>query len=533
MAREVYTFEKGESLMGQTSGKRWRGWLIKGLVLIGLLSFGNGCDSSSVEIPALKATGLWQGTVGGEPVRMLVAPDGVYHMAIFDAGGNAVGEFSGQISVDRENVGRGWAVLRQGDTLAGSGDITFLLGAGQLSGGIELDGETAARPLQLQASADATRPAEQDDIEGRWSVTPENIVDLFITPSGAINGAVHGAIGGTAGGNCSYSGSAELLSADWNIYRLSLQIDTVRVQGQPSCQDRGAYKGLAILMGDPSAKRFWFTGSDPATGRTHSTTWQATQNVAPLAVVAEMDSQPVRALSGLTTIALDGRGSSDANREPLTYAWSGVDPGGNPLLFASATDATTTFIPGAQEGNYTVTLTVGDGQVETRAVSTVVVKLLPARFIDNGNGTVTDAITELVWHKDAGCFPQRSVEAATLDIAALASGTVQSCGLTDGSNAGDWHLPSATELASLVDKRFSTPALADTSGRLQWKVGDPFNNVAPGLFYGYWTSTPDPDFPTDNLIVNLSNGAMGGDAGVNFHAWPVRALRPDELQPTP
>ena len=56
------------------------------------------------------------------------------------------------------------------------------------------------------------------------------------------------------------------------------------------------------------------------------------------------------------------------------------------------------------------------------------------RFTDNGDGTVTDNLTGLIWLKDANCFGTRTWNNALSDSNGLASG---SCGLTDGSNAGD------------------------------------------------------------------------------------------------
>ena len=60
------------------------------------------------------------------------------------------------------------------------------------------------------------------------------------------------------------------------------------------------------------------------------------------------------------------------------------------------------------------------------------------RFTDNGDGTVTDNLTGLIWLKNANCFGQRTWANALSDCNNLASG---SCGLTDGSSAGDWSLP--------------------------------------------------------------------------------------------
>jgi hypothetical protein len=95
------------------------------------------------------------------------------------------------------------------------------------------------------------------------------------------------------------------------------------------------------------------------------------------------------------------------------------------------------------------------------------------RFTDNGNGTVTDNLTGLLWLKNANCFGPVAWTAALTDANGLATGA---CGLTDGSTAGEWHLPNRKELMSLIDYSRSSPALPS---------GDPFTSVQSG----YWSST--------------------------------------------
>lgn len=72
------------------------------------------------------------------------------------------------------------------------------------------------------------------------------------------------------------------------------------------------------------------------------------------------------------------------------------------------------------------------------------------RFTDNGNGTVTDSITGLIWLKNANCFNLQVWNAALSLANGLANGT---CSLTDGSTAGQWRLPNRSELQSLEPMR--------------------------------------------------------------------------------
>ncbi|HOP46380.1 MAG TPA: DUF1566 domain-containing protein [Desulfobacteraceae bacterium] len=74
--------------------------------------------------------------------------------------------------------------------------------------------------------------------------------------------------------------------------------------------------------------------------------------------------------------------------------------------------------------------------------------LTTPRFTDNGNGTVTDNMTGLIWMKNARCTEfyfndttgknQRNWNNALTAANNLSAGY---CGLTDGSSSGDWRLP--------------------------------------------------------------------------------------------
>jgi hypothetical protein len=105
------------------------------------------------------------------------------------------------------------------------------------------------------------------------------------------------------------------------------------------------------------------------------------------------------------------------------------------------------------------------------------------RFTDNGDGTVTDNLTGLIWLKNANSFGGKTWADALNACNTLAD---DGTNLTDGSVAGDWRLPNVKELQSLIHFGFCYPALPDTAGTGQWSEGNPFTNV-PSLFY--WSST--------------------------------------------
>lgn len=141
------------------------------------------------------------------------------------------------------------------------------------------------------------------------------------------------------------------------------------------------------------------------------------------------------------------------------------------------------------------------------------------RFVDNGNGTIADSLTGLVWLKNANCFGGKDWKTATSDANSLASGL---WGLADGSVAGDWHLPEKSELESFVNVAASDLA--------RWLNNHGFANVKSDW---YWSSTVIRN-PKRLLgagesgawVVNMGNGRMG--YGVESDAklvWPVRPGR--------
>ena len=130
------------------------------------------------------------------------------------------------------------------------------------------------------------------------------------------------------------------------------------------------------------------------------------------------------------------------------------------------------------------------------------------RFTDNLDGTVTDHLTGLIWLKDANCFAAIYWAPALTGCNSLNSGE---CGLDDGSLEGDWRLPNARELHSLIDYGNTHPALP---------TGHPFINVSSNW---YWSSTTDVNATYSAWYVRMGDGHVGaqGKDG-NLNVWPVR-----------
>lgn len=129
------------------------------------------------------------------------------------------------------------------------------------------------------------------------------------------------------------------------------------------------------------------------------------------------------------------------------------------------------------------------------------------RFTDNNNGTITDNLTGFVWLKDANCFSTQTWATAISSANNLASGA---CGLTDGSNAGQWRLPNINELESLVNEQQASPAA--------WLSSQGFSGVQGG----YWSSSTVAVGTDFAWVVNLYGGGVGNyykDYG--YYVWPV------------
>lgn len=137
----------------------------------------------------------------------------------------------------------------------------------------------------------------------------------------------------------------------------------------------------------------------------------------------------------------------------------------------------------------------------------------PSRYTNNGNGTVTDKLTGLIWMTNPGVFTTMVPWDQAMSAAAkLASG---SPGLTDGSKAGDWRLPNLRELQSLVDYSRFNPAFSGVP---------PFTGVQWSY---YWSSTTyEPSQGIRAWCVSFYDGSTGTiPKGGAADVWCVRDAR--------
>ena len=149
----------------------------------------------------------------------------------------------------------------------------------------------------------------------------------------------------------------------------------------------------------------------------------------------------------------------------------------------------------------------------------VALKLTGARFVDNGDGTITDTQTHLMWEQtdDAGGLHDRDNTYGWKDAASIFLGAVNGVS-GDGSvqpglgGYSDWRLPNTAELQTILAAPYpcaSSPCI------------DPlFGPTAAGF---YWSSTQDTTHPTFSWGVMFDTGHVDNDEWTkDYHARAVR-----------
>jgi chitodextrinase len=135
-----------------------------------------------------------------------------------------------------------------------------------------------------------------------------------------------------------------------------------------------------------------------------------------------------------------------------------------------------------------------------------------SRFYDNGDDTMTDALTGLVWPK-SGNAPGPSACAPGAAKTWQDAFAYAAC-LNEKAFLGhtDWRLPNLYELDSLLH--------ADQPDNAAWLNSEGFNAVQAGL---YWTSTTFTANATDACIVHMLQGDIWNAGKIDaYFVWPVR-----------
>ena len=127
------------------------------------------------------------------------------------------------------------------------------------------------------------------------------------------------------------------------------------------------------------------------------------------------------------------------------------------------------------------------------------------RFTDNGDNTITDNLSSLIWTKSANLPNGAKTWQEALDyVTGMNNGTYTNFGYTD------WRLPNKRELRSIMDYSQFNPSLS---------AGHPFSN----LQNTYWTSTTYNIVSGDALYVNTPDGTLSkNQKTTSYYVWPVR-----------
>ena len=141
------------------------------------------------------------------------------------------------------------------------------------------------------------------------------------------------------------------------------------------------------------------------------------------------------------------------------------------------------------------------------------------RWCDQGDGTVKDMTTGLVWLKKADWGGQYAFWVDTMSgvnaqdrAAQLWDGSPYegTAGLSDGSVEGEWRLPTKTELVGIT---VGTEYIRSTQMYF-------FTGVQSGYYWSGTSYAVDPDYA---WIVDMDDGNVNaGPKHFHFYVWPVR-----------
>ena len=201
-------------------------------------------------------------------------------------------------------------------------------------------------------------------------------------------------------------------------------------------------------------------------------------------------------------------------------------------IFLAATTALAGVAPVPTTGQTVSQLPGDDGELQTGVPWPTPRFTIVLDGMGRSKGLVRDNLTKLQWLQNGNCFGPMTWEEALSAVAKL-NEEISMYGLACGYRGwqNDWRLPNLNELRSLIDIRFTFPALPNTQGTGQWSQGTPFKNVLTD-YEGYWTSTSAAWNPTTVAwTIRFAEGNVYGTWKTNptpdgdsprTYVWPVR-----------
>ena len=132
------------------------------------------------------------------------------------------------------------------------------------------------------------------------------------------------------------------------------------------------------------------------------------------------------------------------------------------------------------------------------------------RFVDNGEGTVTDTVTGLVWKRCAEGQSWDGVTCAGSASVMTWQGALQAAANSTFVGHNDWRLPNIKELYSIVEPQCVYPAIN--------------LSVFPGLAasMGFWSGSPNVANPGGSWAVGFDIGIVLDGKGASASVRLVR-----------
>jgi len=210
----------------------------------------------------------------------------------------------------------------------------------------------------------------------------------------------------------------------------------------------------------------------------------------------------------------------------ITVTGASVNPAsGDPQDFSAPVDYTVTADDGSTEV-YTVTVLLQAGSLPKTGQTTdyaagddgdleMGVTWPDPWFTDNGDGTISDNLTGLMWTQDGNAPGPLACTNGVVKTWAEAFDHVECLNTNSYLGYNDWRLPNRKELKSLVNYGQSIPAT--------WlnNASQGFSNVQSNL---YWSSSTCADAaPANAWYINMSSGVVSNaNKGSFYYVWPVR-----------
>lgn len=144
-------------------------------------------------------------------------------------------------------------------------------------------------------------------------------------------------------------------------------------------------------------------------------------------------------------------------------------------------------------------------------------------FVDNGDGTVTDTNTTLMWEKLSDDNSIHDWDYTQYQWTGAFYQKIKELNDQAFADHDDWRVPNAKELSTLIDYSFLVAPAVSSAFHLDCAPGCSVTNCSCTKSASYWTSTTLQSISTNAWILNFSNAQIttAGKTAYNY----VRAVR--------